>query len=257
MTARLPAPWRRLAGDDAGGVLIRTSRRELTNTVLVHAGPDALLVDPGWDPDELDAIAADLRTVGLVVRAGFATHAHHDHVLWHPGFGGGPRYASDAAVELADHEQATNRAALGPAFAARPDLLTLVGRLQPLTADLVPWSGPAIDVTVHDGHSPGHAALQVPEFGVLIAGDMLSDVEIPLLYETGPTAYAAALDALEPLVATADVVVPGHGHPGPGAPRLAADRAYLAALAGGGGGDDPRITTDTLRWAHEQNLAAG
>ena len=34
---------------------------------------------------------------------------------------------------------------------------------------------------MHDGHAPGHGAVFLPESGVLIAGDMCSDVEIPLL----------------------------------------------------------------------------
>ena len=70
---------------------------------------------------------------------------------------------------------------------------------------------------------------------VLIAGDMLSDVELPLLEETGPAEYAAGLDALRPYAAAAAVVVPGHGHPGTGAEparRWRADHDYLRRADG-------------------------
>lgn len=256
--APLPAPWRRIAGAADTAVSVRTSVRDTTNTVLVHRDGRGLLIDPGWEPAELDAIATDLEAAGITVEAGLSTHAHHDHVLWHPRLGDAPRYASPATIEVAERHHEDNLAALGDAFAAdvRPDLRALVAVLQPHTTDVVAWTGPRAEVVVHDGHSPGHVAVFLRDIGVLVAGDMLSDVEIPLLYETGPAAYAAALDRLEPVVARSTVVVPGHGHAGDPVPRLAADRAYLAALANGGGDDDPRITTETLRWAHAQNLAA-
>src|SRR4029077_11743258 len=59
--------------------------------------------------------------------------------------------------------------------------LSLVGRMRALDASAVPWDGPEARLIVHDGHAPGHGAVFLPESGVLIAGDMCSDVEIPLL----------------------------------------------------------------------------
>ena len=52
-------------------------------------------------------------------------------------------------------------------------------------------------------------------------------------------------------------VVPGHGHVGDAAEfrrRLAADSAYLDALGLGQPFDDPRITRDWMRDAHEEHL---
>ncbi len=59
------------------------------------------------------------------------------------------------------------------------DLLGLITAL-PDTAQ-IPWDGPLVRVVEHPAHSPGHAALLIEEFGVLAAGDMLSDVFIPML----------------------------------------------------------------------------
>ncbi len=53
--------------------------------------------------------------------------------------------------------------------------------MTPLFAAAIPWHGPAAQVVVHDGHAPGHGAVFLPDTGVLVAGDMCSDVEIPLL----------------------------------------------------------------------------
>jgi glyoxylase-like metal-dependent hydrolase (beta-lactamase superfamily II) len=73
-----------------------------------------------------------------------------------------------------------------------------------------------------------------PWTGVLVVGDYLSPVEIPMLSPGGSAAaYLATLDRLEPLVERAAHVVPGHGGPIEGARALAIlreDRAYLQAL---------------------------
>ena len=73
--------------DVAPGVLVHTSRNESLNSVVLASISEAMLIDPGWEVDELDDIAAQLDERGLSALSGFATHAHHDHVLWHPAFG--------------------------------------------------------------------------------------------------------------------------------------------------------------------------
>ncbi|MDF2667247.1 MAG: Zn-dependent hydrolase, including glyoxylase, partial [Microbacterium sp.] len=75
----------------APGVLVRTSRVMQTNTTVVMTDGRALLIDPAWLPDELAVLAGELREREITVAEGFATHAHHDHVLWHPEFGDVPR----------------------------------------------------------------------------------------------------------------------------------------------------------------------
>ena len=88
---------------------------------------------------------------------------------------------------------------------------------------------------------PGHAALLIEERGVLVAGDMLSDVLIPML-DLDDTAdpvedYLAALRLLEGAADDVDVLVPGHGSIG-GADQVHAridqDRAYVHALRDAG-----------------------
>jgi glyoxylase-like metal-dependent hydrolase (beta-lactamase superfamily II) len=119
--------WQWIVDDDDLKVGVTTSRRDSTTSTIVVADDAALLVDPAWDPDELDWIATDLAAAGITVAAGFATHAHHDHVLWHPGFGDGPRLASAQVAHDAAEHRALLVAALGPDWPA--ELGDLVGRL--------------------------------------------------------------------------------------------------------------------------------
>lgn len=111
----------------------------------------------------------------------------------------------------------------------------------------MPWDGPAVRILEHRGHAAGHAALLVEDRGVLIAGDMVSDVLVPFLDMGGPDPigdYLAGLDLLEGVTDAAEVFVPGHGSVGDGAElraRIALDRAYVTALRDGREPDDPRI----------------
>jgi glyoxylase-like metal-dependent hydrolase (beta-lactamase superfamily II) len=210
----------------------------LTTSTALTRGDEAFLVDPAWMPDELEALAAFVR--GLRVAGGFATHAHHDHLLWHPGFGDAPRWASERTAELARAERDALVAGLGERF-PHP-LVDLMGRVEGVAGRIPDSAGFEIELIVHDGHAPGHTALWLPHERVLLAGDMLSDVELPLPFDPDDVpAYLAALDVLAPYAARAAVVVPGHGHVGTDADaRLDADRRYLEEVVRRGSSDDPR-----------------
>ncbi|MFF8186888.1 MBL fold metallo-hydrolase [Microbacterium sp. NPDC016588] len=218
----------------APGVLVATSRVMQTTSTVVVEGGRALLIDPAWMPDELDALAAALRERGLVVAEGFATHAHHDHLLWHPSFGDVPRWASARTAELVAVERDALVAALGAEFPA--ELVELMGRVDAGSPTF------EVDLVVHDGHAPGHTAVWLPGPRVLVAGDMLSDVELPLpFWPDDVPAYERALEVLEPYARAARVVIPGHGNVGTDAfARWEADRRYLADVRRTGESDDPR-----------------
>ncbi len=118
------------------------------------------------------------------------------------------------------------------------DLLGLITGLPAETAR-IPWDGPQVRIIEHQAHAPGHAALLIGERGVLVAGDMLSDVLIPMLDMNGTADpiedYLAALRLLGGVAGDVDVLVPGHGSIG-GADQVRAridqDRAYVDALRG-------------------------
>jgi glyoxylase-like metal-dependent hydrolase (beta-lactamase superfamily II) len=246
----------------AAGILVATSRRDALNTVVVLGdAPGALLVDPGWDPDELDDLADDLAERSITPVAGVATHAHHDHLLWHPGFGAVPRWASPATASLAASQRAHLLGALGPEY--RAEVLDLMGevtalRPNPPAPNTVPWAGPAATLIVHRAHIRGHTAVWIARGDILIAGDMLSDTELPLLGDTPRPLhdYREGLRLLAPYVARARLVIPGHGNPTSDAlARLNDDRRYLLDLASGRASSDARLARTGMAAAHLGNLA--
>ena len=61
---------------------------------MVRGESGLVLVDPGIDGSDLSQLADDVEGLGIPVLAGFSTHPHWDHLLWHPRFGDVPRYAT-------------------------------------------------------------------------------------------------------------------------------------------------------------------
>src|SRR6478736_10511439 len=78
----------------ADGVWVNQSEWVWSNSTVVR-GPDGLvLVDPGINGSELDQLADEVEQLGAPVVAGFSTHPHWDHLLWHPRFGDVPRHGT-------------------------------------------------------------------------------------------------------------------------------------------------------------------
>jgi glyoxylase-like metal-dependent hydrolase (beta-lactamase superfamily II) len=172
----------------ADGVLIHTSGFMQSNAVVVQGRAGVLLIDPGVTGSELDCLAGDLRELGRPVVAGFSTHPHWDHLLWRASLGESPRYgtarcAATVRDRLPDAAAKARVTAMIPADIADQVPLDLLGVLTGLPADAaqVPWDGPQVRIIEHHAHAPGHAALLIEDRGVLVAGDMLSDVLIPML----------------------------------------------------------------------------
>ena len=239
----------------APGVWVATSRRYVTtSTVLLDGSGGAVVIDPAWDPDELAAIPADLAVLGVGCVAGRATHEHYDHVLWHPDLGDVPRWSSAGTVAHLSQARETLLAPLAEFLT--PDLIEIAGRLVPLPDGSLPWAGPRADCIEHDAHSPAHIALFLPVSGVLVAGDMLSDVELPMPQgDETLEHYAAGLAALRDAVWAAEVLIPGHGTV-TRAPRerFDDDMRYLDDLLAGRVSDDPRIADPENAGLHEKNL---
>lgn len=254
------------------GVLVHRSALLRNNTVVVTGPAGALVVDPGLTGAEMTCLADDLRRLGLPVVAGFATHPDWDHVLWHAALGEVPRYATARCAAVTREVRARpdwrERESAGlPEEIAGETPLDLFGLLDALPpgATHVPWSGPPVRVVEHRAHAPGHAALVVEDRRVLVAGDMLSDVFVPMLDDADDTRDPVAeyLDGLALLERTAqdvDVAVPGHGSVARGeavGTRLRRDRAYLHALQHGEDPDDPRLTSPEPGWEWTAGIHEG
>ena len=239
----------------AEGVLIHESEFCQSNAVVVHGRAGVLLIDPGVHGYEM---AASRTTCPIRARP-----------LWQasrriligitcsgtPGSARRPVTARRAARPLPEIGCRTRVGRPASPELIPPDIaeqvpLDLLGLITGLPAETaqIPWDGPQVRIVEHQAHAPGHAALLIEERGVLVAGDMLSDVLIPML-DLNDTAdpiedYLAALRLLEGVAGDVDVLVPGHGSIG-GADQVHAridqDRAYVHALRDAHVLSDPRV----------------
>ena len=236
------------------GVLIHQSELLQNNAVVVQGRAGVLIIDPGIKSDEMACLAKDLRELGQPVVAGFSTHPDWDHVLWHAELGEAPRYGTARCAAhmrdlLSNADWKARVAEMLPPEIAEEIPLDLFGLITGLPAETaqIPWDGPQVRIIEHQAHAPGHAALLIEERGVLVAGDMLSDILIPFpdLDAADPIEdYLSGLRLLEGVADDVDVLIPGHGSVG-GADQVRAridlDRAYVHALRDGHAPDDPRI----------------
>jgi len=239
----------------ADGVWVRQSEWVWTNSIVVRGEDGLILIDPGIHGSEMSELADDVDGLGIPVVAGFSTHPHTDHLLWHSRFGDVPRYATATGAEFA--AETREQQLEGPEEDGWTDVpLELIALVTPLPADGGPLPGEIIE---HEAHCVGHAAVLLADRGVLLAGDMLSDVLIPIFDPFGSDqlgAYETAFERLDEAVGRADVMVPGHGAVAQGpevAARLAADRAYIEALRRGEEPVDSRLDADWLGGPHRGN----
>jgi glyoxylase-like metal-dependent hydrolase (beta-lactamase superfamily II) len=247
----------------AKGVWIHQSEFLQSNAVVVQGTAGVLLIDPGITIDEMATLAADLQKLGQSVVAGFSTHPHWDHLLWHAKFGEVPRYGTvrgetEIRNFLSNSDWKTQVAPMLPNdIADQIPMDNLFGKITSLSATQIPWDGPRVRIIEHQGHAAGSAALLIEESGVLVAGDMLSDILIPFLEldASDPTAdYLVALDQIEELAEDVKLFIPGHGSVGNTdemRARITQDRAYVKALREGGVSDDPRLKTGPNNDVHE------
>jgi glyoxylase-like metal-dependent hydrolase (beta-lactamase superfamily II) len=200
---------------------------------------ETFVIDSPVLPEELELIGSLVEQAGFPSPQGLlATHADWDHVL-------APLAFPEATLGCAESTAARLRAEPGAAQRAlrRFDEELMIER-RPLSLGAVqPLDVPgrcaigAAELELHaaSGHTSDGMAVWVGWAGVLVAGDYLSAIELPGLGEGAGMldAYLETLERLQPLVAGAAHVVPGHGPLLDGERALAVleqDRSYLLAL---------------------------
>jgi glyoxylase-like metal-dependent hydrolase (beta-lactamase superfamily II) len=198
------------------GVLVATSRVFQTACTIVRDGEECFVIDSPVLPDELDVLPALLEQASFPFSGLLATHGDWDHLLGRLAF-------PDAALGVAETTAA--RLTAEPGDAARKlrsfDDELYLERERPLSLGQVqalPVPGKldvgaqTIELHPTEGHVPDGMALWLDWARVLVVGDFLSPVEIPMLSEGGSrSAYLATLERLRPLAEQADHVVAGHG----------------------------------------------
>jgi glyoxylase-like metal-dependent hydrolase (beta-lactamase superfamily II) len=245
-------------------VIVTVSRAFQTTCTLVRSGGEAFCIDSPVFPDELEILPAIAEQAGFGVVGVLATHADWDHLLGRYAFPEAPLgCAETTAARLVSHPgeaQRELRAFDEEMYVERPSPLSLPG------AQTLPVPGHCgigeLELELHpaDGHTSDGMVVWIPWARVLVAGDYLSPVEIPMVSPDGSAAaYLATLARLEPLLEQSDHVVPGHGGPidaARAAAILREDRAYLEALLEHG--KDARLPlarrTGEQRRIHAENV---
>jgi glyoxylase-like metal-dependent hydrolase (beta-lactamase superfamily II) len=199
-------------------VLVATSRVYQTSCTAIRSGDEGFVVDSPIYPDELEVLPTVLEQAGFSASGLLATHGDWDHLMGRLAFPGAALgVAETTAARLTGEPGAAQRQLRAfdeEHYVDRPSPLSL-GQVQALPVPgHVEIGGQEIELHPADGHTADGMALWVPWARVLVCGDYLSPVEIPMLSEGGSRdAYLATLERLRPLVAEAQWVVPGHGAP--------------------------------------------
>ena len=211
-----------------------------TTCTAVRSGDEGFLIDSPVLPDELDALPGLLEQASFPVSGLLATHGDWDHLLGRLAF---PERSlgcgEPTAQRLHDEPGAAQRALRDfddEHYIERPSPLALAG-IQPLPVPgklSLGSEGAELELHPTGGHTVDGTAFLISWAQVLVCGDYLSPVEIPMISDGGSAiVYIDTLERLSPLVDAAATVVPGHGEPisGGDARRiLDEDIAYLRAL---------------------------
>jgi glyoxylase-like metal-dependent hydrolase (beta-lactamase superfamily II) len=247
-------------------VIVFVSRCWQTTCTAVRAGDEGFVIDSPVYPDELEALAGVLEQAGFPLSGLLATHADWDHLLGRLAYPG----ASLACGETTARRLAAEPGAAQRELRAFDDEHYVEGRrplsLAAVQALPVPGRlslGPHRELELHpaDGHTADGTTYFIPWLEVLVCGDYVSPVEIPIVADGGsPTAYAATLERLRPVVERATTVVPGHGGPlqrGDALRLIDEDLEYLGALQQAGA--DARLPrgreTRRQRQIHAENVS--
>ncbi len=233
-------------------VIVATSRVLQANCTIVRGAfaeqepaSETFVIDSPILPEELELLPALVEQAGFAPPSGLlATHADWDHVLGGLAFPEAPLGCAESTAERLLAEPGAAQRGLRsfdeglylqrprPLSLSAPQALPVPGRCEVGAQEL--------ELHPAEGHTGDGMAIAIPWASVLVAGDYLSEIEIPTIGPGGGCAsYLATLGRLRGLVAAAEHVVPGHGPVIDRARALeliAEDEAYVGALAEQGAG---------------------
>ncbi len=212
---------------------ISSSRSMSYNAGVLLVEGRAWLVDPGVFPEETDAVKRFCEGRRAPVAGVILTHYHWDHILGPERLPDAPVIAQARALDVITEHGATIEKQVNQWLKdndIRHDGGFRVPRPDRVFGDRLKLAG--LELIAAPGHAPEALVVYEPAAGILWAGDMLSDIEVPFVMDSLAD-YIATLNELEEL--NTRVLVPGHGRATrdqhEAARRLDADLHYLLDLA--------------------------
>ena len=194
-----------------------------TNSTVIHTNDCVIVVDPTWLPSEIETIKQYVyktkknRPLYLLF-----THSDYDHVL---GYGAFPDAIAIGSEELLKFSNTPEKVQHVLDEIESFDHQYYLDRSYKV-------SFPKLDIVIHNdeetlqigetkltfylakGHTEDGLMMVVDSLGVLIAGDYLSDVEFPFIYDSSSN-YEETMSKLPSLIDKYQIqlLVPGHGSP--------------------------------------------
>lgn len=189
------------------------------NSILCHYNATTILWDPAYDQKELEEISDQASLLDATSKSLVFTHGDYDHIVGEATFKEYHRVGSTAfeaktnkkqvlqQIEQLDHEFYVERSRV-PEF---PSLDIIITSENPTRMALG-------NLEVHFYRAAGHTEdglfTVVPELGLWVAGDYLSDIEFPFVEDRVTNYYETLATARKILTEyTIQVMVPGHGKP--------------------------------------------
>ncbi|MBD0383815.1 MBL fold metallo-hydrolase [Paenibacillus sedimenti] len=188
-----------------------------TTSTVIQTKDMVLIVDPNWLPGEIERIVNYVNEIkGDRPLYLLFTHGDFDHIIGYKAFPGAITIGSKG---LSEHPQKERKLSLIRNFDAEhyiqrgypvqfPDLDVMVSE----DAQQLKVGETALTFYLAPGHTEDGLFTVVEPMGVLIAGDYLSDFELPFIYHSAQ-AYKQTLHTAQQIMERHSVVllVPGHG----------------------------------------------
>jgi glyoxylase-like metal-dependent hydrolase (beta-lactamase superfamily II) len=225
-------------------VVVAVSGVWQTTCTAVRSGDEGFVIDSPVYPAELEALPAVLEQAGFPVSGLLVTHGDWDHLLGRLAFPDASLGCGKSTATRLEAEPGTAQRELRGFDAehyvqGRPALSLAGIQSLPVPGRLALGnSGHEVELHAADGHTADGTAFWIPSLRVLVCGDYISPVEIPMISEGGSLeAYLATLERMRPLLEQAETSVPGHGGPLTAEAALdvlVQDESYLRALVSDG-----------------------
>lgn len=220
-----------------GSLTVFESALYRTNTTMIVLEKDIILIDPNWLPAEIEFIQQAVKKYGpnknLYI---YFTHADFDHIIGYGAFPGAKTLADINFTNLADKKKALEQIhdfddqyyiqrAYPIVF---PDIDTIIDSSPFVWNDVTP----PITYFLTPGHVSNGSVAVIQDLGLCIAGDYLSNIEIPWVEYDFQT-YKNTLELFQNILDKypIDKLIPGHGDIAIGADeiqkRINEDTTYI------------------------------